>query len=217
MLSSPNASAGAFTVLPENFEKALTLHAVKKIPKQTWLNDRNQFLIPHTEPTSEFVTDCVVWSLFTSSNETTALSNVSYLGKSFQIRNNFYPFTLNEIKNWDIKDADMRLQIHNDVDRFVAQWLMKTEISNEARQVIEIAKVIYKLFYTSLNQMATHKWKIDTWDVGWYQIRRCLTAHNLAAQEILDLNQANHRLANKILGSIEEYGFLDKDEVYDKI
>ena len=46
ILSSPNASAGAFSVIEENFEKALTLHAVKKIPKQTWLKDRNQFLIP---------------------------------------------------------------------------------------------------------------------------------------------------------------------------
>jgi hypothetical protein len=54
ILSSPSVSAGAFTVIKENFEKALTLHAVRKIPKPTWLNDRNQFLIPHTEPTKEF-------------------------------------------------------------------------------------------------------------------------------------------------------------------
>jgi hypothetical protein len=76
ILSSPNASAGAFSVIQVNFEKALTLHAVKKIPKQTWLNDRNQFLIPHTEPGKEFTNDCVVWSLFSSSNETTALKNI---------------------------------------------------------------------------------------------------------------------------------------------
>jgi hypothetical protein len=89
MLSSPNSSAGAFSVIKDNFEKALALHAVKKIPKQTWLNDRNQFLIPHTEPTKEFLNDGVVWSLFASSNETTALKNVSYLGNTYQIKNNF--------------------------------------------------------------------------------------------------------------------------------
>lgn len=108
MLSSPNASAGAFTVIKDNFEKALTIHAVKKIPKQTWLNDRNQFLIPHTEPTKMFLNDCVVWSLFASSNETTALKNVSYLGSTYQIKNNFYPFQLEEIKHWEIKDPDFR-------------------------------------------------------------------------------------------------------------
>jgi len=30
ILSSPNVSAGAFTVIAENFEKVLVLHAVKK-------------------------------------------------------------------------------------------------------------------------------------------------------------------------------------------
>lgn len=35
ILSSPSVSAGAFTVIKENFEKSMTLHAVRKIPKQT--------------------------------------------------------------------------------------------------------------------------------------------------------------------------------------
>ncbi|MBK7104797.1 MAG: hypothetical protein IPH62_05895 [Ignavibacteriae bacterium] len=43
ILSSPSVSAGAFTVTKEIFEKALILFAVRKIPKPTWLNDRNQF------------------------------------------------------------------------------------------------------------------------------------------------------------------------------
>lgn len=217
MLSSPNASAGAFSVIKDNFEKALALHAVKKIPKQTWLNDRNQFLIPHTEPTKEFLNDCVVWSLFASSNETTALKNVQYLGNTYQIKNNFYPFRLEEIKHWEIKDPDFKFQIVNDQNRFVADWLSKNDLSEEAKQVIEKAKTVYKLFYANLNQMATNKWKIDTWDVGWYQIRRCLTEHNLATDELKELSKTNEQLANKILPQIEEFGFLDKDEVYDEI
>ncbi|HCT55528.1 MAG TPA: hypothetical protein DF712_24050, partial [Balneola sp.] len=36
ILSSPSVSAGAFTVNDENFEKALVLHAVRKIPRPTW-------------------------------------------------------------------------------------------------------------------------------------------------------------------------------------
>lgn len=217
MLSSPNASAGAFSVIKDNFEKALALHAVKKIPKQTWLNDRNQFLIPHTEPTKVFLNDCVVWSLFASSNETTALKNVQYLDNTYQIKNNFYPFRLEEIKQWEIKDPDFKLQIVNDQNRFVADWLSKNDLSDEAKQVIEKAKTVYKLFYANLNQMATNKWKIDTWDAGWYQIRRCLTEHNLATDELKELSKSNEQLANKILPQIEEFGFLDKDEVYDEI
>ncbi|MCL2074414.1 MAG: hypothetical protein FWH18_10855 [Marinilabiliaceae bacterium] len=216
ILSSPNASAGAFTVNKDNFEKALTLHAVRKIPKPTWLNDRDQFLIPHTKPSKTFINDCVVWSLFASSNETTALKNVKYLGNTYQIKNNFYPFKLDEIKTWDIKDPDFKLQIVKDQNRFVADWLSKNEISAEAKEVIAKAKIVYKLFYANLNQMATHKWKIETWDVGWYQIRRCLSEHNIAFDEIKELSHANEKLAAKILPQITEYGFLNKDEVYEK-
>lgn len=217
ILSSPSVSAGAFSVIKENFEKALTLHAVRKIPKPTWLNDRNQFLVPHTEPAKEFYNDCIVWSLFASSNQTTALKNVQYLGNIYQIKNNFYPFQLEEIKHWEIKDPDFKLQIVNDHNRFVAEWLSKKNLSDEAKKVIEKAKTVYKLFYASLNQMATNKWKIDTWDAGWYQIRRCLTEHNFATDELKELSKANEQLANKILPQIEEFGFLDKDEVYDEI
>jgi hypothetical protein len=83
--------------------------------------------------------------------------------------------------------------------------------------VLETAKAVYQLFFSSLNQMATHKWKIDSWDAGWYQIRRCLTEHNLGVDELKQLSKSNEKLANKILPKIEEYGFLDKDEVYDDV
>jgi len=215
ILSSPSVSAGAFTVTKGNFEKSLTLHAVRKIPKQTWLNDRNQFLVPHTDPNKEFLNDCVIWSLFSPSNETTSLNDVSYLGKMYQIKNNFFPFKIEEIKHWDIKDADFKQQLVKDENRFVSDWLSKSELSSEAKIVIDAAKTVYKLFYSSLNQMATLKWKINSWDAGWYQIRRCLAEHNLASEEMKFLYSVNEKLANKILPQIEEFGFLDKDEVYD--
>jgi hypothetical protein len=159
----------------------------------------------------------VVWSLFSGSNQTSALKNVSYLGGIYQIKNNFYPFKLEEIKNWEIKDPDFRQQLTKDENRFVAEWLSKNDLSDEAKEVIEKAKVVYQLFYSNLNQMSTIKWKIDSWDAGWYQIRRCLAEHNLASDEIKELSKANEQLANKILPKIEEFGFLDKDEVYDEL
>uniref|UniRef100_Q3APX1 Uncharacterized protein n=1 Tax=Chlorobium chlorochromatii (strain CaD3) TaxID=340177 RepID=Q3APX1_CHLCH len=217
ILSSPNASAGAFTVIKENFEQALVLHAVKKIPKPTWLNDRNQFIIPHTQPSQEFINDCIVWSLFSHSNETTALRNVHYLGRTYQIKNNFFPFMLEEIKEWEIKEHDFYVQMLDDTNRFVAEWLVTHQYSNEARAVLEKGKNVYKMYFSHLHQMITKHWKIDTWDAGWYQMRRCLAEHNIAVDELRELYVANEKLANKILPQIEEYGFLDKDEIYEQL
>jgi hypothetical protein len=105
----------------------------------------------------------------------------------------------------------------NDQDRFVADWISKNELSGEAKEVILQAKKVYKLFYFNLNQMNTHKWKIATWDAGWYQIRRCLAEYNFATAELKELSKANEILAHKILPQIEEFGFLDKDEVYEEV
>lgn len=217
ILSAPNASAGAFTVNPDNFEEAVTLHAVKKIPKPTWLNDRNQFLTPHTRPSKEFIEDCIVWSLFTNSNQTTSLKNIEYQSNTFQIKNNFFPFRIEQLKNWEIKDPDFRVQLTKDENRFVANWLKDRQLSKEAQEVLIKGKEVYKLYFSSLNQMSTHKWRIGTWDAGWYQIRRCLNEHNLGMDEIEALKKANDKLAEKILPKIEEFGFLDKDEVYEEI
>jgi hypothetical protein len=217
ILSSPSVSAGAFTVNKDNFEKAVTLHAVRKIPKSTWLNDRNQFLVPQRNPSQEFIDDCIIWSMFSSSNQTTALKDVLYLENTYQIKNNFFPFSVSEVKDWEIKDPDFRQQLSTDEDRFVANWIRKSKLSKEAQDVLKKAKEVYKYFYSHLNEMATHNWKIDTWDAGWYQIRRCLTEHNLGADELNELKIVNDNLANKILPQIEGFGFLDKDEVYEGI
>ncbi|MBK7104798.1 MAG: hypothetical protein IPH62_05900 [Ignavibacteriae bacterium] len=65
--------------------------------------------------------------------------------------------------------------------------------------------------------MATQKYKITNWDSGWYQIRRCLIEHNIGNDKIDELKKLNSDLAVKILPQIEEYGFLDRDEVYEEI
>jgi len=214
ILSSPSVSAGAFTVNEDNFEKALTLHAVRKVPKSTWLNDRNQFLIPRFTPPEEFTIDCVIWSLFASSNQTTSLSNVEYLGRIYQIKNNFFPFLISELNEWEVQDVDIKSQLSTDEDRYVAKWIESKELSAEAFTVLSKGRDVYKFFYAHLNEMMTHKWKIENWDSGWYQIKMCLKEHNLGKEKLDELKVASDKIAKKILPQIEVYGFLDKDEIH---
>jgi hypothetical protein len=84
------------------------------------------------------------------------------------------------------------------------QYISVSLFCTKTKKTIFIKK--YVLGQT--DTMATNKWKIDSGDAVWYQIRRCLTEHNLAT---------NEQLATKILSQIEEFGFLDRDEVYDYI
>lgn len=217
ILSSPNASAGAFTVNPAIFEPALTLHAVRKIPRPTWLNDRNQFLSPHTPPSQEFTNDCVVWSLFANSNETTALKDVTYRGGTYQIKNHFFPFLTHELESWEVREPDFQLQLSRDTDRFVAGWLAEREgkLSAEAQAVLEAGRQVYRVYFANLHRMVRKDLKIETWDAGWYQIRRCLVSNHLAFEELEHLQNIHQQLGDKILPYIEHYGFMDKDELFE--
>lgn len=217
ILSSPSVSAGAFTVIEDNFAESMVLHAVRKIPEPTWLNDRNQFLSPSLQLAEEFINDCVVWSLFSLSNETTALKDVLYNGKTYQIKNNFFPYKLSIIKSWDIRDPDFKLQAAHDEDRFVAKWLGNKKLSIEAVEVLNKAKEVYKYFFENLQLIDTKKYKIDSWDAGWYQIRRSLSGQGFAGELLDDVKISNSNLAEKILPKIEENGFLDLDEIYQSI
>lgn len=208
LLSGPYVSHGGLSVTPENFEKSMIIHAVRRIPKATWLNDRDQFMQPTKKLTREFITDCVLWSLFSPSNQTVSLRNVEYEGEIYRMKNNLFPFLLSEIQNWKISDSNIRAQIAMaKQDRFAALWINehKAEFSTEGRKLLAAGEEVYKEFYKRLKELDRKKWKIEDWDAGWYQARMSLGEVDEVKERLLELSQ-------KIEPLIYELGFL-RDEV----
>ena len=202
ILSAPYVSAGALSITENNFEQAMVVHMVRRLPKATWLNDRDQFLQPAQALSREFIGDAVIWSLFAPSNQTVSLRNVEYEGEVYQIRNNFYPFLLSEVRSWECSSLSIAARLETaDEDRFAALWIKNNRLSNEAAAILESARTIYKKFYASLDKLDVSRWKIEDWDAGWYQIRMSLgTTIDLSA------------LSAKLEPQIYELGFL-RDEV----
>lgn len=202
LLSAPYVSAGALSVTAENFEQSMIIHMVRRLPKATWLNDRDQFLQPVKELTPEFISDAVIWSLFAASNQTVSLRNVEYEGETYRIPNNLYPFELAEVRSWTCSDADIRLQLALETEeRFAAIWIKNHELSAQAQAVLDAGRELYKKFYTELATLDVRRWKIADWDAGWYQIRTALG-------ESVSLEA----LSDKLLPQIYKLGFL-RDEV----
>ncbi len=229
MLSSPYASAGAFSVTPENFEKALVLHAVKRIPKATWTNDKDAFYAPSVALPDEFVTDCVVWSAFAGSNNCVSLRNIQYKDKVYQIANQMFPFLLDDVRRWPCDHGDITSQLAAaNEDRFLAKWLAARDFSTEARAVLDAARTLYREFYANITNTPWMDWKIETWDVGYYQIRNamkslggsrsCATDGAADAQERVPpaeaLRAAHDALRAKLLPQIYSLGFLNPDVAY---
>ena len=243
ILSAPYANAGAFSVTPENFERAMVLHAVKKIPKATWTNDRDAFYAPSMELPAEFVTDCVVWSAFADSNYAVSLRNVQYQGRVWQIANQMFPFLLEDVRRWPCGHGDIAAQLAAaNEDRFLAKWLAgraalcrgrgpdeagpsRCGLSPEARAVLSAAWKLYRDFYANITRTPWMDWKIETWDVGYYQIRnamKTLGGPRLAAAEdgtkpvppAEALRIAHDALRAKMLPLIYTLGFLNPDVEY---
>jgi len=160
----------------------------------------------------EFIADAVIWSLFSASNQTASLKNVEYEGKIYQIRNNFYPFLLEEVQKWECTSPEIgkRLAMATE-DRFAAIWLKKhgEELSEEAKSVLNEGRKIYQMFYLGIASMINIKaYKIEDWDVGWYQIRMIM-------KDIVNnssLKVAFQKLSAKLEPQIYELGFL-RDKV----
>lgn len=175
LFSGPYGSAGAWSVTPDNFEHSMVIFAVKKSTKQYWYNDRDQFMQPNCKLPQDFVNDCVVYSLFHSANQTVSLQHVKYKGKEYNIPNHLFPFLITEVKKWKCSDPDITSGISADSDRFAALWLQNKTLTQEAQQVIDAAREMYKEFYEKSALLNTNKYKVGAWDAGLYQIKACLT------------------------------------------
>lgn len=208
LLSGPYASAGSHSVTADNFEKSMIVHAVRRLPKAEWHNDRDQFMQPSKTPTATFTNDCVVWSLFSSSNNTVAMKDVAYNDNTYQVENHFFPFLVKETRKWKISDADIKLQLTQADDRFVACWFAERKLSPQSQAVLDVARAVYRCYFAHLTELRATKFKIETWDAGWWQIRSALADRDLGEAELAAMKPVMEKLKAKLSPQLQSYGFL---------
>ena len=152
--------------------------------------------------------DCVIWSAFASSNNTVALKDVLYKGNIYQIENQMFPFPLSIVKQWgcDLSTISSQLYVANE-DRFLAKWISTHDISKEAQKVLEAAMQLYKYVYRNLSSVMWLDYKIELWDMGWWQIRMAAKDMNNAKSLLNNLLISEQALSAKIREQIPALGF----------
>ncbi len=202
LLSSGYCSAGGYFVTPEDLWKTTVLFSVRRLVKPTWLNDRDQFLIP-TEPlTEEFKNDCLVWMLFNGSNLTASANDLEWNGKTWSIVNHFIPFTETEVGAPDRFESD-----------FMVQYMAGKEFSAEAQAVLAEGKKLWQAYFAHTDVRSVRdELKLNRADVGWYQIRKALEARNksgdFAPVSFEPFQAAYKALTEKLQPQVYELGFL---------
>ena len=175
--SCDSTNANGLSIMKENYERITALFSARKLIKKNWINSKDEYLAPNEDHPkyNEFVNDSIVFSLFHSSSNQSSLRNVNYKGKSWNIKNEFFWMSKDEMTQlannygFNLSYADARTSN----DRYVYTKLQGVTLSAEAQAVLEKAKDIVRgtFKYRELFDQEHPEYQILNWDCGWYQIK----------------------------------------------
>ena len=177
-----------------------------------WVNWADEYLAPNEEHPQyqEFVNDSIIYSLFESKSNQSSLRQVEYKGKKWDIKNEFFFMSKNEILDlaneygfdFTFNDANVSNE------RYVYTLLQNIELSNEAKVVldkaIELTKKSFR--YRELFNEEHPEYQILNFDCGWYQIKAMLKEY--MPQEYKEFAELYKKLADKMRPMVYELGFL---------
>jgi hypothetical protein len=200
-----NGGHGIF-VNPENLWQAAVIFSVRRLIKPTWINDRDQFLQPTAELSDEFKNDCLIWMLFNGSNLTASADGLEWNGKTWSIINHFIPFNQTDVGAAEPFESD-----------FMAKYLAKKKLSNEAKAVLAEGKVLWSAYFAKKDKLkisVKEEYKLNRLDVGWYQIRNALKSLNDTPNAVSfdNFDRAYKKLTEKCQPQVYEFGFLRDSE-----
>ena len=123
LLSSPygGSNANGLTIAPENFESCLRVYGIRKSVKANWMNDKDEFYISSairgSEKYNSLTRMSVLWSLL-ESGYTSSIKNTTYKGKSYNIKNEFFPLPTSEFEDLSVNFEDLP-----NGESYASQWI----------------------------------------------------------------------------------------------
>lgn len=235
LLSSGYCSAGGLFVTEGNLWQAAIIFTVRRVIKQTWLNDRDQFLQPTAPLPDEFKSDCLIWMLFNGSNLTAGAGDLEWNGKKWSLVNHFIPYTEAEVGAPDRFESDFMVQYLAGLPTLVDQMstalsdkvtitpsdnAMKplirptySSLSPEAQAVLDAGRTLWQTYFAHTDVRTVRgELKLNRPDVGWYQIRNALKARNASGDtapvDFGSFERAYQALSEKLRPQVFELGFL---------
>lgn len=200
LFSSVYSAGNGFYVTRENVDRVAVVFAVRRLVKGTWLNDRDQFLQPSKKLDADFLSDCLVWTLFNGSNLTAGADDLQWDGKSWSVVNHFIPFTEKQV------GATARFR-----SDFMAKHLAKLTLTPEAKAVMAEGQKIWRAYYDTngFGRTIREEFCLKSPDVGWYQVRKALEANG--ENQLTDFGpfkEAYATLSDKLRPQVFKFGFL---------
>ena len=177
--SVPFKSAHGDHIFPENFMESVSLYAARKLIKNKWMNNADEYLIPNKKHKDYELwnNDAVVYALFNTSNNCTAVREVQYKDKYYSIKNNFFWHTKEEMMKMADKHGfqEMDSDCKNDStgESYLTTIIKNLSFSEKALKVLELADELLKdsMEHREEFHYSNDDKNLQAWDAGYYQLK----------------------------------------------
>jgi hypothetical protein len=215
LLSATYAKGDGCGINKDNFTRCTALFAARKLIEKNWINSKDEYLTPNEnhEKFIEFANDSVIYSLFNSSSNQSSLRQVEYKGKKWDIKNEFFWMSKNDIINlaneYELDEVYQDACTSN--ERYVYNYIQehKNEFSKEALDVLNkaIELTIKSFKYRQLFAEEHPEYHLDkAWDCGYYQLKTIWKEY--MKEEFEQFKHLYKVLSDKMRPMVYELGFL---------
>jgi hypothetical protein len=220
LVSGLYAAAHGFSVLPSNWRRAVALYAARKLVTDNWIIHEDEYLAPdESEPGYEqWVNDCHVFALLDTKNNCTAMRNVLYKEKLWQIHNHWFwipraaALTALDTNQTHIIYKDAKAHPHEPY--FASLLVQGLPLSQDAQGVLTALTDLWRqslpfreAFYAgrAITEDAPDL-HLHAWDAGVYQLKHLWTT--FFPEEWAGVKAQHKALAERLRPGVYTYGFL---------
>jgi hypothetical protein len=182
-----------------------------------WTNSKDEYLVPDesNENFKTFTYDSIILSIFSNVFGKTSLRQVEYKDKLWDIKNEFFWMSKDQIK--ELADENGYDNLYNDArtssDRHVYNLLFGEEriydqLSDDAKAVLDKATELVEQSIQMRQVMADDHNHLDSWDAGYTQLK--LVWKEYFEEDFKEFRQLYKNLEDRMRPLVYELGFLMK-------
>jgi hypothetical protein len=204
-------------VTQTNFNRVVCAFTARRLIQSDWINQKDEYLKPNIESNlfQNFYFDSIVYSLFNNSSFQTSLRQVEYKGQTWNIKNEFFWMSKEQIK--ELGNDNGYNKIYNDArtstDRNVYKLLFGEEriydkLSIDAKLVIDKATELVGKSIRVRQDIANNENHLDSWDAGYTQLKLVWKQH--FQEDFKEFRRLYKNLEDRMRPLVYELGFLMK-------
>ena len=217
ILSSCYSDGKGLSIVRErgHYLKCIALFTARKTIMPNWINCKDEYSAPNVDHPEyeQWNHDCVVYSLFNTSSQQSSLRNVEYKGKKWDIKNEFFFMSNEEMKS--LANEHNFTEMYQDAklfakDSFTWDFLQTIILSEDAQEVLESARALVKktMPMRSVWHQESPKNNLQTWDCSWTQLRFFMKKYYKADYDNFVVKYKSFE--NRMREGVYKFGFLER-------